>query len=59
MIGFDDHAVASTSTPPLTTVRQPMRQEGRIAAELALGMVNGEPPRTVVLEMELVERASV
>lgn len=59
LIGFDDHAVASTLTPPLTTVRQPMREEGRIAAELALAMVDGDPPRTVVLEMELVERASV
>jgi len=59
VIGFDDHAVAATSTPPLTTVRQPMRDEGRIAAELALAMVDGEPPRTVVLEMELIERASV
>ncbi len=59
VIGFDDHAVAATSTPPLTTVRQPMLQEGRIAAELALAMVDGEPPRTVVLAMELIERASV
>lgn len=59
VIGFDDHAVAATSTPPLTTVRQPMREEGRIAAELALAMVAGEPAKTVVLEMELIERASV
>jgi len=36
-----------------------MREEGRIAAELALAMVAGEPAKTVVLEMELIERASV
>lgn len=59
VIGFDDHSIAAASTPPLTTVRQPMVQEGRIAAELALAMIDGEPPRTVVLEMELVERSSV
>ncbi|MFD0865005.1 LacI family DNA-binding transcriptional regulator [Tessaracoccus lubricantis] len=59
VIGFDDHALAASATPPLTTVRQPMNQQGRLAAELAMDMIEGKEPRTVVLDMELVERASV
>lgn len=58
LIGFDDHQLASTSTPPLTTVAQPLRDEGRIAAELALAMIDGAAPRTEVLHMSLVERES-
>lgn len=59
IIGFDDHAVAATADPPLTTIRQPLREQGRVAAELALAMIDGEPARTVVLHTELVERASL
>lgn len=59
VIGFDDHAVAATSTPPLTTIRQPLREQGRLAAELALGMIDGAPPQTIVLHTELVSRASL
>lgn len=59
VIGFDDHAIALRTSPPLTTVRQPMREEGRLAAELALAMIDGEPPTTTVLHTELVERGSL
>lgn len=59
VIGFDDHKLAATATPPLTTIRQPLIQEGRVAAELALELIEGGAPRTVVLDMELVERDSV
>lgn len=59
VIGFDDHAIAAAMAPPLTTIRQPMHQQGRLAAQLALEMIDGAPPRTVVLPMELVERSSV
>lgn len=59
VIGFDDHPIAANAVPPLTTVHQPMIQEGQIAAALALEMLSGAEPRTVVLEMNLVERASV
>lgn len=59
VIGFDDHSIAARTDPPLTTIRQPLSQQGRLAAELALDMVNGEPARTILLDMELVERQSV
>ena len=59
VIGFDDHALAAASDPPLTTVHQPLRRQGAIAATMALDMVNGEPARRTILEMSLVERDSV
>lgn len=59
IIGFDDHAVAATTTPPLTTIRQPLHRQGMLAAGMALGMVDGDSPSRVVLDMELVERESV
>lgn len=59
VIGFDDHPIAARTIPALTTIRQPLLEQGRLAAELALGMVDGEPPTTVVLHTELVERASL
>ena len=59
VVGFDDHALASRYTPGLTTVHQPLCEEGARAAELALAMIDGAPPETVVMDMRLVERASV
>ena len=59
VIGFDDHAVSTRTSPPLTTIRQPLLEQGRLAAEMALGMIDGEPPRTVVLHTELIERDSL
>ena len=59
VIGFDDHAVAAHAVPPLTTVRQPLLEQGRLAAELALGMIDGDAPRTIVLHTELVIRESL
>lgn len=59
VIGFDDHSVAAAAEPPLTTIRQPLLEEGRIAAQLALSMVDGAAPESCVLHMQLIERASV
>jgi DNA-binding LacI/PurR family transcriptional regulator len=36
VIGFDDIAAAATSQPPLTTIRQPLVEKGRAAAELLI-----------------------
>jgi LacI family transcriptional regulator len=52
VIGFDDLEIARTSWPPLTSVRMPTREFGRLAAEklsVAVGRrgplgVEGEPP---------------
>lgn len=59
VIGFDDHPIAATTTPPLTTIHQPLHEEGCLAAQTALAMIEGADPTTTVLHMELVERSSV
>jgi LacI family transcriptional regulator len=60
LVGFDDIPEASYVTPALTTVRQPMHEMGRLAAEtLADTMANpDQPPPAIELPTELVIRAS-
>ena len=57
IIGFDDTAPASEG---LTTVHQPLRDKGRIAAERLLRALNLEPPPTrgELLPTRLVVRES-
>jgi LacI family transcriptional regulator len=43
VIGFDDVPQASTTTPPLTTVAQPLAELGSRAVEMLLTMLRGEP----------------
>jgi LacI family transcriptional regulator len=60
VVGFDDLPEARWTSPPLTTVRQPLSEMGRMAARMALRMVDGEAmegPR-VELATELVVRES-
>jgi LacI family transcriptional regulator len=42
VIGFDDVLFAATSYPPLTTVRQPLREMGKMAATTLLGLIRGD-----------------
>ncbi|MFF6843376.1 LacI family DNA-binding transcriptional regulator [Streptomyces tanashiensis] len=60
VVGFDDLPMARHTEPPLTTVRQPMREMGRAAARLLLPGLDGEPipDEPVVLPTELVVRGS-
>jgi len=59
-IGFDDLPLAAYSTPPLTTVRQPIYQLGFNAVEILLEQIkNGIlPARRVILNTELIIRSS-
>ncbi|PXY20911.1 LacI family DNA-binding transcriptional regulator [Prauserella muralis] len=60
VVGFDDLPEARWSSPPLTTVRQPMADMGRLAVRTVLRLVRGEQiesPR-VELATELVVRDS-
>ena len=41
VVGFDDLYISRYLNPPLTTVRQPMRQMGRMAMETLLDLVSG------------------
>ena len=56
IVGFDDSADFSEG---LTTVRQPLREKGRLAAELLFELLNGnETTQDVELPTELVIRGS-
>ncbi len=48
--GFDDSIEAPTSTPPLTTVRQPLKKMGRLALEALLAHHQGKsvPPKLIL-----------
>lgn len=56
--GFDDLPFATYVNPPLTTVHQPIRSVGRVAAEMLIEQLEGKPSRQVVLPVELVIRNS-
>jgi DNA-binding LacI/PurR family transcriptional regulator len=58
--GFDDLEFAAHLDPPLTTVRQGVRQQGSEAALALLGLMSdpGSGPRRVILPTELVIRQS-
>lgn len=59
VVGFDDVAIATTSNPPLTTIRQPLEEMGRVAAETVLAVVQGRPVnRQPILATTLVQRES-
>jgi DNA-binding LacI/PurR family transcriptional regulator len=55
VVGFDDAVTASATTPPLTTVHQPLVTKGETAARLLL---DGAPITDLVLPTELIVRGS-
>jgi DNA-binding LacI/PurR family transcriptional regulator len=60
VVGFDDIDVAEFVDPPLTTVRQPKDEMGRLAVEMVLRSVPGSSQKeTQMLQGELVPRGSV
>ena len=60
IVGFDDIRLASWVSPPLTTVRQPVRRKGKLAAELLVSHIQGERKAPHhVLSTRLVVRDSV
>jgi len=59
VIGFDDIDLAAYLDPPLTTVRQPIREKGSTAVRLLIGAIAGRSqPEHVSLETRLVVRGS-
>jgi LacI family transcriptional regulator len=60
VVGFDDVPEAAWVSPPLTTVRQPLREIGRAAVRQLLSLLadRSRPATRVVLETELVVRGS-
>lgn len=62
IVGFDDIQSAAFQNPGLTTVRQPLRQMGMIAAQTLLTRITDPSktpyPKEIIVEPSLVVRAS-
>ncbi|GAA0592796.1 LacI family DNA-binding transcriptional regulator [Streptomyces crystallinus] len=60
VVGFDDLPEMQWSSPPLTTVSQPLSDMGKLAARMLLDLARGVDPASprVELATELVVRAS-
>jgi DNA-binding LacI/PurR family transcriptional regulator len=62
VVGFDDIPSAAFQNPGLTTVRQPLREMGALAAETLLRRINAAPntpyAKVITVEPELIVRAS-
>jgi DNA-binding LacI/PurR family transcriptional regulator len=51
VVGFDDYPLDEWLVPPLTTVRQPLRDMGAAAARMAVDLAGGVAPRANRLEL--------
>ena len=65
MVGYDDTLVTTLTTPSLTSVHQPLREIGRVAARLLVARLEGErdgkedvTPRPHLLDTHLAVRGS-
>jgi len=62
VVGYDNLPEAASSTPPLSTVSQPLFEMGKAALAMLLGLLSGEPARRaeqhVRVPTELVLRES-
>jgi DNA-binding LacI/PurR family transcriptional regulator len=60
LVGYDDSPIATSVSPRLTSVRQPIEEMGHEMARLLVEAVEGTDPvqRRVILATELVRRAS-
>jgi LacI family transcriptional regulator len=61
LVGYDDIALASYSSPPLTTIQQPKSEMGRLAAQILLERIKSEKgakPQRHLLPTTLIVRQS-
>lgn len=60
VVGYDDIPLAAYAAPPLTTIRSPALEHGRLAGEMLIGLIRGgrPEPTLIQIELELVVRAS-
>lgn len=62
VVGFDDIQSAAFQNPPLTTIRQPLRRMGRLAADSVVRQIgtSAKPVKAnrIVVEPELIVRGS-
>ena len=61
LVGFDDVPFAGLLSPPLTSIRQPVRQMGVRGVDALMAMIRGEAtePDPIRLPVELIARDSV
>ncbi|MFI9814164.1 LacI family DNA-binding transcriptional regulator [Saccharothrix variisporea] len=60
VVGFDDIPSSREMIPPLTTVRQPLREMAAAATEVVVALSRDEPPKQsrLVLATDLITRSS-
>lgn len=60
VVGFDDIEAVSYTTPPMTTIRQPLEQIAESALNLLMDILDGNTLKTtrVILQPELIVRES-
>ena len=61
IVGYDDVPLAAHTSPPLTTVRQPTREQGKVAAEFLLRRMDAPGPvarEERIMECQLIVRES-
>ncbi|MES2019035.1 MAG: LacI family DNA-binding transcriptional regulator [Pseudomonadota bacterium] len=59
VVGYDDIELATYFHPPLTTIRQPIREAGQALVNALLALVDGKAPPSEQLPTELISRATV
>jgi DNA-binding LacI/PurR family transcriptional regulator len=60
IIGYDDIPEAEFDDPPLTTMRQPMQEVGKAAANLLINLIEdpNAAPQQILFTTELISRSS-
>lgn len=60
IIGFDDNPIAAHGRVPLTTIKQPLDEMGKMALDILLQQISGKrhSPAKILLPTELIERSS-
>lgn len=57
VVGYDDISIASLIVPPITTIRQPIEEIGKLAVEAIINQLNGKKVQIeTILPIELIER---
>ncbi|SHF28306.1 transcriptional regulator, LacI family [Marinitoga hydrogenitolerans DSM 16785] len=62
ILGFDDDSYSKYLFPPLTTIKQPRNEMGKIAAQLIIERITGKGSkvkRKILLPTEIIERCTV
>ncbi len=58
VVGYDDIELSTYFHPPLTTIRQPIREAGQALVSALLALVEGETPASEQLATELIIRST-